>query len=194
MQTHLLISIMTRTLLALSITMLFSNTAIANHKHRHHTHNVYYEQIRYSDDGYGRVLHASPIYQNIAVEVPEESCHVETIAHEGRRRNGDSFGGTVVGGLVGAAIGHELGDGRGGATAVGGLIGAAIGKDASRSARVVAYRDQEVCRTHYRTEYKNRIVGYDVTYRYQGRIYQTRTNRHPGDRVPVAAHYPSYRD
>jgi uncharacterized protein YcfJ len=110
---------------------------------------------------------------------------VETIAREDRRRSGDSFGGTVVGGLVGAAIGHEIGNGRGAATAVGGLIGASIGNDAARGSRTVSYRDEEVCRQSYRTEYEQRIVGYDVSYSYQGRIYQTRTDHHPGDRIAL---------
>jgi uncharacterized protein YcfJ len=29
-------------------------------------------------------------------------------------------------------------------------------------------------------------VGYDVSYSYHGHIYQTRTDRHPGDRIVVA--------
>ncbi len=203
MKSHSLILITIRTLLVSSIFMLNSNSAFAGHKHRHHNHlhtqTIYYEQARYnySDDDYqdyGRVLNTRPIYESVAVEVPQESCHVETIARKERRRNGDSFGGTVVGGLVGAAIGHEIGHGRGGATAVGGLIGAAIGNDVSRDSRVVTYRDREVCGTHYRTEYENRIVGYDVSYRYQGQVYHTRTNRHPGDRIPVTVAHRSYRD
>lgn len=142
-----------------------------------------YERDDYAD--YGRVLNARPIYRQIAIEVPHESCRVETVAGEERRRGGDSFGGTLVGGLVGAAIGHELGHGRGAATAVGGVIGASIGNDAARGSRTVSYRDQEVCRQSYHTEYEQRIVGYDVSYSYQGRIYQTRTDRHPGDRIAL---------
>jgi uncharacterized protein YcfJ len=190
------ISILIRTLLTLSVSMLTANVALADHKHRYHNHSyhqhIYYEQVR--NDAYGRVLNARPIYQSVAIEVPQESCRVETIAHNEHRRHGDSFGSTVVGGLVGAAIGHEIGNGRGGATAVGGLIGAAIGKDASKGSRVVSYSDREVCDTYYRTEYENRIIGYDVSYRYEGRIYQTRTDRHPGDRVSVALHYSNYPD
>ena len=78
---------------------------------------------------------------------------------------------------------------------MGGLIGASIGNDASKGGRVVSYRDREVCNTHYRTEYEQRLVGYDVSYAYQGRIYQTRTNHHPGDRIAVAVDVrPTYRD
>lgn len=201
MQAHTLNSMLTRTLLAVSMSMLVTNSALAdNYRHHHHhahTEVMIYEQARYSDDdydNYGQVLNARPVYESVAIDVPQESCHVETVAREKRYRNGDSFGSTVVGGLIGAAIGHEIGNGRGGATAVGGLIGATIGNDASRGSRVVSYRDREVCGTDYRTEYENRIVGYDVSYRYQGRVYQTRTDRHPGDRIPVNVRYLNDRD
>ena len=200
MQTHLLNSVSIRTLLAvLSVGIFATNSAIAEHKHKHHRHHnheyVYVQETYHEHSNYGRVLDADPIYQRVAIEVPQESCHVETVAREERRRGGDSFAGTVVGGLVGAAIGHEVGHGRGGATAVGGLIGATIGNDASRGSRVVSYRDREVCNTRYRTEYENRIVGYDVSYRYRGRILQTRTERHPGDRILISEVVrPSYND
>jgi len=185
------------TVLGLSIGMLAANSALADRGHRYHNDGYLYVNVghedryedRYEESGYGdygRVLEARPIYQRFAVDVPHEYCDVQTVAHEERRRGGDSFAGTVVGGLVGAAIGHELGNGRGGATAVGGLIGASIGNDASKGSRTVRYHDEEVCHTRYTTEYEQTIVGYDVSYSYQGRIYQTRTDRHPGDRIPVA--------
>ena len=177
-------------ILAISMSMFVAGSAFADRGHRHHHHRPYhshtqvyaiYETNNYGD--YGRVVDARPIYRQVAIDVPRERCDVRTVAHE-ERRGGDSFAGTVVGGLVGAAIGHEIGHGRGGATAVGGLIGASIGNDASKT-RTVRYRDEEVCRTSYRTEYEQRIVGYDVSYSYQGRIYQTHTDRHPGDRIAV---------
>ncbi|MES2672714.1 MAG: glycine zipper 2TM domain-containing protein [Pseudomonadota bacterium] len=198
MQDYPFVLILIRAVLTLSVGMLTTDFALADHKHhhrhRHHSHHqpVYYEQVRYSNDVYGRVVDARPIYQSVAIEVPQETCRVETVARTEHRRGGDSLGSTVVGGLVGAAIGHEIGNGRDGATAVGGLIGAAIGNDRGKGARVVSYSDREVCDTHYRTEYENRIIGYDVSYRYEGRTYQTRTDRHPGERVSVALHYSNY--
>ena len=178
-----------RSILAVSMSMFVAGFAFADHDHRHHHHHgdtyVYAVYGENSYDDYGRVVDARPIYRQVAVDVPRERCGMRTIATEERSRGGDSFAGTVVGGLVGAAIGHEIGHGRGSATAVGGLIGASIGNDASKGSRTVRYRDEEVCHTEYRTEYEQRIVGYDVSYSYQGRIYQTQTERHPGDRIAV---------
>ena len=199
MKSYLLVrSLLLRSLLGVGLGMLIASSASADRYGHHHRDDVYtttyisydsprrdYDSPRYDDD-YGRVIEARPIYQRVAVDVPRESCGVRTVAYEERRRSGDSFTGTVLGGLVGAAIGHELGNGRGAATAAGGLIGASIGNDASRGGRAVSYRDQEVCSTRYRTEYQERIVGYDVSYSYHGRVYQTQTDRHPGDRIAVA--------
>ena len=64
------------------------------------------------------------------------------------------------------------------------LIGAAVGNNvAGGSRRVTSYEDREVCTTRYRTEYQRELVGYDVTYRYDGRVYTTNTRHHPGDRI-----------
>jgi len=174
-------------LVTFSIGMVMAGCASADHGYRHTYDDDAY--VRYDSDNYrdyGRVLDARPIYRRVAVDVPRESCGVQTVVHEERNRGGDSFAGTVMGGLIGGVIGHELGNGRGTATAVGGLIGASIGNDASQGSREISYRDREVCSTHYVTEYQQRIVGYDVSYSYQGRIYQTRTDHHPGDRIAVA--------
>lgn len=137
---------------------------------------------------YAKVVDARPVYQRVAHETPQQSCHYETVTHRDSHTN--SYTGTVVGGLLGAAIGHELGHSKRNknvAAVAGGLLGASIGRDVSRNRTPsnVHYRDERVCHTSYRTEYSQRLIGYDVTYQYHGRLYQTRTDQHPGARIPV---------
>ena len=45
---------------------------------------------------------------------------------------------------------------------------------------------QQRCET--RTEYRqnDRVLGYNVSYEYNGRVYRTQTDHHPGDRIRVA--------
>lgn len=185
-----------------SISLLLASNAFADHqahysKHnKHHKHHGYTEVVRpqvayvrqdrpsYRQAEYARVTYAQPIYRSVAVEVPVESCRVESVAYNSRS-GGDSFKGTVVGGLVGAALGHELGNGRGNATAAGGLLGAAIGNNVAGGKRVTRYEDRQVCSTAYRTEYQRELVAYDVSYNYLGRAYRTETRTHPGDRIAV---------
>lgn len=164
-----------------SISLLLASNVLADGKHhRKHHHQHYDRHVEYTQ--YARVVSSRPIYREVAVQVPIDSCHVETVAYS-ERRGGDSFKGTVVGGLIGAAIGHEVGR-NGHATAAGGLIGAAIGNDvAGERRRVTSYEDREICTTRYRTEYQRELVGYDVSYRHDGRVYHTETRHHPGDRI-----------
>lgn len=166
--------------LVVSLSALLAPSVWASPKHAkpfHHHHHMH----GYSET-YARVVRSTPIYREIAIRVPVDNCRVETTAYR-ERRGGDSFTGTVVGGLIGAAIGHEVGH-SGHATAAGGLIGATIGNNVAGSGRqVTRYEDREVCTTGYRTEYQRELVGYDVTYRYDGRVYKTETRHHPGDRI-----------
>lgn len=177
-----------KTTLIIGLLSATSHLALADYGHHrgHHRDVIYVSEER--DWDYGRVIEARPIYERVVYSTPVDYCHTETRART-VRSGGDSFGGTVVGGLVGAAIGHELGNGKGGATAVGGLIGAAIGNDVAGGERVTRYQDREICRRDYDRDVEHRISGYDVTYSYMGRIYHTRTNRHPGDRIAVDVDY-----
>lgn len=169
-----------------SISLLLANNAFADRDHRHyrsHKHHHHETVVVYERDYYAPVTDVRPIYRDVAVDVPRDSCRVETVAYRERQRGGDSFQGTVVGGLIGAAIGKEIGH-SGHATAAGGLIGAAIGNDIAGGNRTVTrYEDREVCTTHYRTRYERQLVGYQVSYLYGGRIYHTETRHHPGDRI-----------
>ncbi len=98
-------------------------------------------------------------------------------------------GAVLIGGIIGGVIGHQFGGGHGRdvATAAGALIGA------NHAARHNSYPGRVVERTVYETNcrsvrparYEDRIDGYDVTYRYHGRIYHTRMPYDPGQRVRV---------
>jgi uncharacterized protein YcfJ len=174
-----------------SISLLLANNALADrdhhrhykHEHRHHHHHHPKTVVVYERDYYAPVTEVRPVYREVAIDVPSDSCRVETVAYRERQRGGDSFQGTVVGGLIGAAIGKEIGN-SGHATAAGGLIGAAIGNDIGGGGRTVTrYEDREVCSTHYRTRYERQLVGYEVSYLYGGRIYHTESRHHPGDRI-----------
>src|SRR3569623_1632915 len=46
----------------------------------------------------------------------------------------------------------------------------------------------ERCRTEHNSYQEERVVAYDVSYRYQGRLYTTRLPYDPGDRIRVRVH------
>ncbi len=133
---------------------------------------------------YARVIDARPIYQTISRRIPVQECRVETV-----RVDHHDDGARLVGGLIGAAIGHNIGHGKrheGVRTVAGAIIGASIADNATRDRHHNEYRDVERCNTHYDVRHQKELVGYDVTYRYRGEIYHTRTDSHPGDRIRVA--------
>ncbi len=146
-----------------------------HHRHRHHQ--------RHCDDHWGRVTEVIPIYEEVEVREPYESCD---IAYEEEGGGSYSATPTIIGGIIGAAIGNGVGHGKRnkqvGAVA-GGLLGASIGHDlggGSGSRR--RSEGYEVCETRYRVSYREELVGYEVHYRHHGRHYLSRSRHHPGDR------------
>ncbi|MCB1628107.1 MAG: glycine zipper 2TM domain-containing protein [Xanthomonadales bacterium] len=149
-------------------------------------------------DGYdfARVIDAQPIFEDVRVDEPRQVCWDEPVRYveRGHRVRHDNAGSAVLGGLIGGVLGNQVGsgDGRRAATAAGVLIGAAIGADQGR--RNSGYRGQpyretvrheQVCQweSDYRVE--RELVGYDVTYDYNGHIGHTRTREAPGQEIRV---------
>lgn len=157
---------------------------------------------------YAQVLSAQPIYSEVRVNQPRQECYDERVVYrdavqDNYRNNYDASAadrtiGTVVGGLIGGAIGNQFsrGSGRQIATAIGAVVGADIGRNAvnntygrddgyqgGRAVEQVAYEPR--CRTINDVRYEQRVQGYDVTYRYNGQVYNTRMPYDPGARLPV---------
>jgi uncharacterized protein YcfJ len=143
---------------------------------------------RYQDTA--KVISAEPIYRTVEITTPERHCWNEEVEHY-HPNNHHSYTGTVVGGIIGGVVGHKVsrnkGRGRDMATLAGALLGSAIGHDVShkRSGGYYTTSTERRCDVQQRTSYEEELVGYDVTYRYHGRIFTTRTNEHPGKRIPV---------
>jgi uncharacterized protein YcfJ len=154
---------------------------------------------RYDGDGaydYAKVVDVQPLTRQVRVSSPQRECWDETRYDErdyGPPRARNSAGPTLLGAVIGAAIGNQIGhgDGRRAATAAGAIIGAGVGN--SQAGRRNGY-DQppppraytvQRCETHYRNDVEERIDGYRVTYVYHGRRGVTELPYKPGDRIRV---------
>ncbi|MCX7554792.1 glycine zipper 2TM domain-containing protein [Marinicella sp. S1101] len=140
-----------------------------------------YNNINHSSVNYGRVIAAEPIYQNITVPEERQVCdRRRNYSDNHNRRNNQNTGKAILGGIIGGAIGNRFGKGRGrdASTALGVLIGAGIGANSNN-------RHHPTQNCYVETFYHNeeRFMGYDVTYEFQGDLYQTQMQQHPGDRV-----------
>lgn len=113
------------------------------------------------------VTAVNPRYENM--NVPKQQCQMlqETIPQE------RSLAGAVVGGVAGAIIGSQVGGGNGRIVtgAVGAGVGAIVGDRIDNRNNSVNTRQVERCTMI--DNYQQVVRGYDVTYQYQNRAYQT---------------------
>lgn len=137
------------------------------------------------------VIEARPIYQIVEVSVPQEQCWEEEIAIERyARRNASSTPvviSTILGGALGNAVGHNKSNQRVGAV-VGAVLGHSIGRDIVRSQTrggATQYEVVQRCETVYQPQEEERLVGYRVTYLYDGEEYSIRTEQDPGDQIRI---------
>jgi uncharacterized protein YcfJ len=134
------------------------------------------------------VLSAEPVYRTVRINNPVEQCRDEKVHIPAPVSR--SYTPPILGAIIGGAIGNEFGSGRGNdlATLAGAVLGGSVGRDyqsrqAHNHGRVVYEKRCEVVDRYTTVE---RIDGYDVTYRYDGRIYSTTTSRDPGQTIKVS--------
>lgn len=129
--------------------------------------------------GYAQVMRVTPIYGTFRVRVPEQRCEPSA-----SRDNGDGSTGTVVGAIVGGALGNQVGkgDGRKASTIAGAVVGGALGRKLDRNSGSAPVTR---CRTVDVEHEERRIVGYDVEYQYKGDKYMSRLDQDPGSRLRI---------
>ncbi len=155
---------------------------------------------------YAPVVDVQPVYRTVRTAQPREVCWDEPVYRDRypsryphRRQHGNP-GGAILGAVIGGAIGNRFGRGHGrdAATFAGAVLGSVIGAQAGRSPREryddhygryapydghepAGYRSR--CRIEREFIEEERIVAYDVTYEFDGRLLHTRLKHHPGDRI-----------
>ncbi|MEH6579540.1 MAG: glycine zipper 2TM domain-containing protein [Amphritea sp.] len=141
---------------------------------------------------YAKVVHVQPIVVHSERRVPHRECWDEQVRYEEPRQHRNSYTAPILGGIIGGAIGNELGHNKSNkrvGAAVGAVLGASIGHDVTRDSAYngehSGYRTETRCTVQHDVEYYERVTGYNVTYRYHGRTYHTRTNNHPGKKIRV---------
>jgi uncharacterized protein YcfJ len=138
---------------------------------------------------YAHVVRAEPVYREVRVSEPREVCHEEPVTERTVYRGHADPGAVLVGAMIGGVIGHQFGGGHGrdAATAAGAVIGANHAAASTyRNGRVVERTVYETqCERVREARYVREVEAYDVTYRYHGRLYHTRTPDDPGSRIRV---------
>lgn len=188
-------SSITRSILALSLGALASTAMAQRHYPVEHAEwRGPAASVRYD---FARVLDARPVYERVAVGEPERVCWEEPVTYvepsryaHGPRRDAPE----VLGGIIGGVIGNQFGSGSGraAATVAGVALGSAVARDAERERYHQAYAPryertihERRCEVRERVREERRIVGYEVSYDYQGSIGHLFSERHPGTEIRV---------
>jgi len=121
------------------------------------------------------------------VVTPREECQDVHVTRQAPTQDPNRVTGTVIGGVAGGLLGSAIGSGSGRtvATIAGAAGGAYVGNQVQKNAQQknVVTTTQRHCKTVNDTTQK--LVGYDVTYRLEGKEGTVRTSFKPGPTLPV---------
>lgn len=133
------------------------------------------------------VIDAVPVTRTIRVPVDQEVCWDETYYERAGPPRSAAPG--IIGAIVGGVIGNQFGGGSGKdvLTVAGAAAGASVAHSAHKRRNPDRYYEvtEQRCdwETHYTTE--EQIIAWDVTYEYNGEIFETRMREEPGERIRV---------
>lgn len=121
------------------------------------------------------------------VSTPQEHCADVQVSRQAPVQDEKRIAGTVVGGLAGGLLGNQIGGGTGKtlATIAGAAGGGYAGNQVQKSLqqRDVTTTTERRCKTV--TEKSQHVVGYNVTYRLDGKETTTRMASRPGATLTV---------
>jgi uncharacterized protein YcfJ len=121
------------------------------------------------------------------VRTPRQECHDVQVQHQAPVKDENRIAGKVIGGVAGAALGSMVGSGRGNTVAM--VAGAAGGAYAGNQVQKNQQQKDIVTTTEARCktvhDSSERHLGYDVTYRLEGKEDVIRLDYDPGKQIPV---------
>ena len=134
---------------------------------------------------YADVVNVQPITQDYTV--PHQQCRDIQVTHQRPASDSHQLIGTGLGAVVGGLLGHAVGGGRGKTlTTVAGAVGGGYAGhqiEKSQQRNDVYTTTEHQCRTL--REHKQRVVAYNVQYRWNGQVQQVRMDQDPGTRIEV---------
>ena len=135
---------------------------------------------------FAKVTDVRPLYETVSYREPHRECHYEERHVKGHRSSTPQILGALIGGAIGNELGHKKSNKRVGAVA-GAILGGSIASDIGRNQRHSGYtKTEKVCNVSHTVRQQQQLTGYNVSYKYHGRHYQTVMDNHPGKRIRVA--------
>ena len=132
--------------------------------------------------GYATVLRVNPTYETVRTIEQQQQCDEGGYVRERK----DTTGATLLGAVVGGALGNTVGkgDGRKAATIGGAVVGGVIGHNIAKNGDSNRYQDGQ-CHPVDVDHEDRRPAGYDVEYSYKDEVYVARMSYDPGNRIRV---------
>ena len=127
------------------------------------------------------VISSTPIQQTSEIRTPVQNCYEQLVRVDNNGNLLPTLFGAAIGGLMGSHFGG--GDGQLAATALGTLFGAGVGQQNWGKKMEPKYHRRNVCTTSYNIAHQTRIVGYMVTYTFEGQTYTTRMQTAPSNKI-----------
>lgn len=138
-----------------------------------------------SGPSYADVVSVKEVTETI--ETPREECREVTVSRKAPVQDQYRITGTVIGAVGGGLLGSTIGGGSGKtiATVAGAAVGGYAGNRVQKNMqdRDVVQSQETRCKTVMDTSVKS--LGYDVTYRLDGKEGVVRVAKHPGPQIPV---------
>ena len=136
---------------------------------------------------YAKVLDAKPVVEIVQVPRDQQICQQEMVRRRvpEYRSPAPAIFGSILGGVIGSQFGG--GSGRTVATIAGASIGGAVATHAQHRRYPPRYYNTMEQRCHTETSWtsEERVVAWDVSWKYRGTVYHSRMDEPPGDRIPV---------
>ncbi|RMO96835.1 putative outer membrane lipoprotein with glycine-zipper 2TM domain [Pseudomonas amygdali pv. morsprunorum] len=134
---------------------------------------------------YADVLAVEPINQQI--KTPREVCKDVTVTRQAPVKDQHQIVGSVIGAVAGGLLGNQIGGGNGKkiATVAGAVGGGYAGNKVQEGMqeRDTYTTTQNRCTTV--NDVSDKVVGYNVKYKFNEKVGQVRMERDPGSQIPV---------
>jgi uncharacterized protein YcfJ len=150
---------------------------------------------------YAKVVDVRPVIETVQIPEDRQVCRERLVQRRVAeyRSPGPMIFGAILGGVIGNQLsrgsghghgyGHGYGHGsdRAAATAAGAVIGGAIASNAQYSNYPAKYytENTQICSIESSWRSEERVIAWDVSWKYRGQVYQSRMAEPPGDRIAV---------
>ena len=139
-------------------------------------------------DNFATITTINPNYENVSVPSYRTDCRIVEVPVYGGKSPA-STGDTIVGAVIGGAIGNQFGNGNGkdAMTVLGAIIGADVANKNGGQQQITGYRQEQTCQNVKFYETQEQLKNYTITYEWNGIRGRTVTynNYRVGDRIPI---------